>query len=106
MAFLKPCTIRPWNFLVILLITGLFSGCAAGWAQLICQNGLAQIHYSDRTENVQVIHVDSDQIYGKQAVRVHFPDGRWVVYLTGDVDPEVLDWELHQIALGTVWDKI
>ncbi|MGP8104976.1 MAG: hypothetical protein ACLQLE_03730 [Desulfobaccales bacterium] len=106
MAFLKLFTVRPLNFLFILFITALFSGCVAGWPQLISQTGVAQIHYSDRTENVQVIHVDPDQIYGKQAVRVHFPDGRWVVYVTGDVDPEVLDWELHQIALGTVWDRI
>ena len=106
MAFLKPSTLRHWNFLVILLIIVLFSGCAAVGAQQLCQNGRIQIRCPDRTENVQVIHVGSDQIYGQDAVRVHYPDGRWVVYLAEDVGPEVLRWELSQIALGTIWDKI
>jgi hypothetical protein len=106
MAFLKSSTVRHWNFLVILLITGLFSGCAAVGAQQLCHDGLIQIRCPDRTENVQVIHVDSNQIYGKEAVRVHYPDGRWVVYLAEDVGPEVLRWELDQISRGTIWDKI
>jgi len=106
MAFLKPSTLRHWNFLVILLITVLFSGCAAVGAQQLCQNERISIRCPDRTENVQVIHVGSDQIYGQDAVRVHFPDGRWVVYLAEYAGPEVLNWELEQIALGTTWDKI
>jgi hypothetical protein len=107
MAFLKPATLRHWNLLVILLITALFSGCAAvGTTQHLCQNERIQVRCSDRTENVQVIHVDSDQIYGQEAVRVHYPDGRWVVYLAEDVGPEVLRWELSQIAQGTIWDRI
>ena len=106
MAFLKPFTVRHWNFLLILLITGLFSGCAAVGAQRVFQTELAQIRCLDRTENVRVIHVDPDQIYGQDAVRVHFPDGRWVVYLAEYAGPEVLNWELEQIALGTTWDKI
>ena len=106
MAFLKSFTVRHWNFLVILLITVLFSGCAAVGAQQLCQNERISIRCPDRTENVQVIHVGSDQIYGQDAVRVHYPDGRWVVYLAEDVGPEVLRWELSQIALGTIWDKI
>ena len=106
MAFLKPLTVRHWNFLVILLITGLFSGVSAVQAQQVFQTERVQIRYPDRTENVQVIHVGSNQIYGQDAVRVHYPDGRWVVYLAEDVGPEVLTWELNQIALGTVWDKI
>jgi hypothetical protein len=103
MALLKPLVVRYWNFLAILLITGLFSGCAALRA---FQSELAQISYPDRPENVQVVHVNSDQIYRQEAVRVHFPDGRWVVYLAEDAGPEVLSWELNQIALGTAWDKI
>lgn len=107
MAFLKPLTVRHWSFLVILLITVLFSGCAAvGAPPQLCQDGRIQLRCPDRTENVQVIHVGSNQIYGQDAVRVHYPDGRWVVYLAEDVGPEVLTWELNQIALGTVWDKI
>ncbi|MFZ0051006.1 MAG: hypothetical protein WAK96_04475 [Desulfobaccales bacterium] len=106
MAFLKPSTLKHCNFLVILLITVLFSGCAAVGAQQLCQNQRILIRCPDRTENVQVIHVGSDQIYGQDAVRVHYPDGRWVVYLAEDVGPEVLNWELSQIALGTIWDKI
>jgi hypothetical protein len=35
-----------------------------------------------------------------------YPGGRWVVYLAEDAGPEVLKWELNQIALGTIWDKI
>jgi len=52
------------------------------------------------------MHVNSDQIYDKEAVRVYFPDGGWVVYLAEDAGPEVLKWELNQIALGTTWDRI
>jgi hypothetical protein len=106
MAFLNPFTVRPRNFLVILLITGLFSGCAAFGAQQFCQTGRVQIRCPDRTENVQVMYVDSHQIYDKEAVRFQFPDGGWVVYLAEDAGPEVLKWELNQIALGTIWDKI
>ena len=43
MAFLKPIKGREWNFLVILLIIGLFSGCAALREQLVFQTDLAQI---------------------------------------------------------------
>ena len=106
MAVLKSSTPRHWNFLVILLITVLFSGCAAVGAQQLCQNERIQLRCPDRTEDVQIIHVGSDQIYGQDAVRVHYPDGRWVVYLAEDVGPEVLRWELSQIAMGTRWDKI
>jgi hypothetical protein len=52
------------------------------------------------------MYVDSHQIYDKEAVRFQFPDGGWVVYLAEDAGPEVLRWELKQIALGTIWDKI
>lgn len=106
MAFLKRSTVRHWNFLVILLITVLFSGCAGLGAQEFCQDGRIQLRCPDRTEDVQIVHVGSNQIYGQDAVRVHYPDGRWVVYLAEDVGPEVLSWELNQIALGTTWDKI
>src|SRR5208337_3285547 len=107
MAFLKPSTVRHWNFLVILLITVLFSGCASLGPSPLCQHdGRMLLRCPDRTENVQVIHVGSDQIYGQEAVRVHYPDGRWVIYLAENVAPEVLNWELSQIAMGTVWDKI
>jgi hypothetical protein len=106
MAFLKPFTGRHWNFLVILLIIGLFSGCASVWAKQLCQTERVQVRCLDRIENVQVMHVNSSQIYDKEAVRVYFPDGGWVVYLAEDAGPEVLKWELDQIALGTTWDRI
>jgi len=106
MAFLKSSTVRHWNFLVILLIAGLLFGCAAVGPQQLCQKGRIQIHCPDRTGNVRIIRVGSEQIYGRDAVRVHYPDGSWVVYLAEDVGPEVLRWELSQIALGTIWDKI
>jgi hypothetical protein len=105
MAFLKPFTVRHWNFLVILLITGLFSGCTSVGAQQVFQYELGQLSCPDRITNVQVIHINLDQIYGQEAVRVHFMHGRWVVYLAEDAGPEVLKWELNQICRGTIWDK-
>lgn len=54
---------------------------------------------------VTVIQVDRTQIPA-EAVRNHWPDGRWSVYLSNDARPEVLDWELDQIRQGTEWDRI
>jgi hypothetical protein len=46
---------------------------------------------------VQVVHVDPKQIYGKKAVRMQYPGGDWVVYLSHGAGPLELIWELHSI---------
>lgn len=52
----------------------------------------------------QVVLVHPSQIGGYEAVRMHYPDGRWVIYTTGQTRL-VLDWEIEQMREGTTFDE-
>ena len=54
---------------------------------------------------VTVIRVERTQI-PFEAVRTHWANGKWSIYLSDNAGPEVLRWELEQIRLGTEWDRI